>query len=300
MIRSSIAEGIRRTARRPGLVLLLYGIMLGLAALLAVPVYRIVDLGFGSSGFSPDLAERFDLVVWADWLRQGRAGLMAAVRQFIWVIPLYIVIKVAAYVGLVNALKEDGGGSFWSGVGEYTLRGLALASIYAMLALVGAGALWIVLSAIISDAGQVVTFWIALVIGPLLTVAVLGLVDLMHDYARIRLVMRQESILSSFLHGSFWPLRRLSAIVLYKLWFFAAAVVWLIPFWIDLEFGKTTVWAMIGAFATQQVVILLRQAVSVGWVASEVAYFEEKFVPPPEPLDEETAATSEESPSGLH
>ena len=59
MIRSHIARGFGKAASRRSLILLLYLVGLGIAALLAVPVVRTIDTLFGSSGFSPEMAERF-------------------------------------------------------------------------------------------------------------------------------------------------------------------------------------------------------------------------------------------------
>ena len=140
--------------------------------------------------------------------------------------------------------------------------------------------LWIVVGALIDGTGEVGTFWLAIVIGPLLTVAFLATVDFMHDYARIRLVTRGEGVFKAFIGGSGWALSRMSAIILYKSWFFVAAILWLVPFWLDLSLAKTTVMGMLGAFLLQQVVILLRQAVSVAWIGSEVEFFEGRFVEP--------------------
>jgi hypothetical protein len=133
--------------------------------------------------------------------------------------------------------------------------------------------------------------------------------DVMHDYARIHLVTR-GGIWRSLIEGSIWPLKRLSALVMYDLWYFVAAVLWVLPFALDLALPKVTIAGMIGAFLLQQVAIFARTAVSVGWIGSEVFYFEERAEPEPEvePVTEETEfqsseaespeSTSETSPTG--
>ncbi|MFV1981657.1 MAG: hypothetical protein ACC655_10920 [Rhodothermia bacterium] len=286
MIRSLIARGIAKAASRRSLILLLYLVGLGVAALLAVPVFRAVDTLFGSSGFSAELARRFDIVLWMDMLEKGGTALAGAMRQFFWAIPLFIVWKVASQVGLVYALKDDGQASFWEGVSRYTLRGLLLALIYLLLGGFAIAILWIILVLIIKGQGEPGQFWTAIVIGPILSIVILALFDLMHDYARMRLVLRRDGIWRSFLSGSFFPIRRLSALFLYKVWFLVGGVLWLLPFWLDGVFAKTTIAGMLGAFLVQQIVILTRHGATVAWIGSEVFYFEANAEALIEPADD--------------
>ena len=199
MTRSHIARGFTRATSRRSLILLLYLVGLGLAALLAVPVFRTIDTLFGSSGFSAELTEQFDIVLWADMMGEARGWLGAVLRQFFWAIPVFIVWKVASQVGLVYALKDDGQSSFWEGVSRYTLRGLLLALIYLLLGGFVVIVLWIILVAVLKGLEEPAQFWTAIVIGPLMSIAILATIDLMHDYARMRLVLRGDGIWSAFL-----------------------------------------------------------------------------------------------------
>lgn len=253
---------------------------LGLAAILAVPVFRAVEIVTGNSGFSPDLASRFDLVLWWDIMDQTGPVLAAAFRQLIWALPLFLVWKAASQVGLIHALKDDSEASFWEGVARFTPKALGLTLLYMLLGVLAVGALWTTVASVSSSLGSPglmwtpAQFWTLVVVGPLATVVILAILDLMQDYARMHLVLRGKGIWDSFVLGSSWPFRKLWAIALYKIWFFAAAVVWLLPFWVDGRFSKTTIGGMLLAFLVQQVVIFLRQGVSVAWIGSETACFE--------------------------
>jgi hypothetical protein len=169
-----------------------------------------------------------------------------------------------------------------------------MALAFMLVATVALGFLWIVLMALIRGSGEVGSFWLSLVVGPLLTAMTIAQLDVMHDYARIHLVTR-GGIWRSLIEGSIWPLKRLSALVMYDLWYFVAAVLWVLPFALDLALPKITIAGMIGAFLLQQVAILARTALSVGWIGSEVYYFEERAEPEPEPeSDPEPEPFSEE------
>lgn len=287
MIRSAIASGIRKAARRSSLIVLLYFVGLALAALLSVPVFRAVDLLFGESGFSPELARRFDVVLWADMIEKGGSALAAAFRQLMWAIPLFVIWKTASHIGLMHALHGDGQWSFWEGVGRFTLRGLPLAMIYLFVGSVAIVVLWIAVAAVADGLSEPGRFWTYIVIGPVLTVLVAATLDLMHDYARIQLVLRGAGVWESLIAGSIWPAKRLSALFLYDAWFAAGAALWLVPFWLDASFAKVTIAGMLGAFLLQQVAIIARQAVTVGWIGAEVSFFEALAEPASEPASYE-------------
>lgn len=285
MIRSHISAGFGKAADRRSLILLLYLVGLAIAVLLAVPVFRAIDGIFGSSGFSAELANRFDIILWIDMLEKGGSAFAATIRQFFWAIPLFIIWKVASQVGLVFALEDDGQGSFWEGVSRYTLRGLLLALIYLLLGVISMVVLWVILTVVIKGMGEPGQVWTGLVIGPLLSIVILAMFDMMHDYARMHLVLRERGIWESFLSGSFYPVRRLSALLLYKFWFLIGGLLWLLPFWLDGAFAKTTIAGMFGAFLVQQAAIFVRHGVTVGWVGSQISYFEanaEIIIEPPE------------------
>lgn len=274
-----IKEGFGKAAHRRSLILLLYLATLGLAMILAVPVFRGVDLAFGTSGFSRELAEKFDVILWVNALKGLGSTLSATISQFFWAIPLFIVWKVASQVGLVHALQGQADKPFWEGVGRHTVRGLGLAVIFLLLALFLVVAVWIVLGGLLSgmdDPGLSWTpqqYWTVMAVGPAITILILAALDLMHDYARMHLVLRGQGIWESFIAGLGWPFRRFSAVAVYGFWLILGAAFWTLPFLIDYVLAKTTTGGILGAFALQQIAILVRNGVSVGWIGSEVSLF---------------------------
>jgi hypothetical protein len=112
------------------------------------------------------------------------------------------------------------------------------------------------------------------VVGPLLTVAIVATLDFMHDYARMHLVLRGYRIWDAFSAGCNWPFRHFSAVFIYKFWFVTATLLWLVPFWLDGAVQETVMVAILGTFLLQQLTIVTRQAVMVGWIGSQVSFFE--------------------------
>jgi len=286
MTGSFVSVGIKKAASRRSLILLLYSTGLAIAALLSVTVFRVLAIEFGNSGFSGDLAKQFDIVLWADLLAEdGVSGLAAAVRQFFWAIPLYMVWKVASQVGLIHALSRDAHASFWVGVEKYTLRAIPLALLYLVVAVILTVLVWVIVGAFTVNAGEVVVFWGNIVFGPLATIGVLGMTDMMHDYARMSLVLHGSTVWRSWRKGMTWPVGRFSVILLYKFWFLVATVFVLLPTGIDYVMAKTAFGGIVAAFLLQQVALLLRNGVTVAWIGSEVSLFDEHVERDPDPED---------------
>lgn len=275
MFTSSLKAGISAARRRPGLALLVYGADLALAAVLSVPLYHALGSAVGRTGHGPDLARGFDLVLWADVMEQVRVVFGALGAQLFWMLPLYLGWKAAAAVGLVHALRGSGARSFWQGVGRYGASGLLLALAFALpVALLLPGAA--VASALVEAlwGGEVARVWFHFVLLPLGGAAVLALLDLMHDYARIALVAGEERVRAAIRTGLAWPFRRPAAIALYAAWLVPAALLVAAPTLMDAAATAGTgasIWLL---FLLQQACLVLRAAATVGWLGSEVAFYE--------------------------
>lgn len=275
---SSLKAGLAAVRRCAGLVLLLYAVDLALAFVLAVPLYSALARAVGPTGFGPDLAAGFDLVLWADVMQKAADVFRALGAQLFWMVPLYAVWKTAAGVGLVHALGRGGAGSFWQGVGRHTGRGLLVALGFAPLVagwLIAVVVLYALVDGVSDD--EVVLFWANLVWLPLLAAAGLALLDLMHDYARIALVVDEHPgrpVRRSLRAGLGWPFRHGLALALYALWLVPAALLLVAPSLFDTAFTAGTAGAIWLLFLVQQLCLLLRAATSVGWLGSEVAFFE--------------------------
>lgn len=274
MFIQSVKAGLVALRQRPGLVFLLYGVNLAIAFVLAVPLYSALSGITGETGFGPELAAGFDAVLWADILEKAGPVFRALGAQLFWMAPLYLVWKVAAGVGLAHALRGRGR-SFWQGVGRYTGHGLLLALGFVPL-LLGLGLALVLLGVLagILWEGEVGTFWWNVVLLPALLVGGLALLDLMHDYARIALVVDDRPVRSAFKTGVRWPFRHRAALVVYGFWFVVAALLLAAPVLPDLSTAAATAASVGLLFLLQQLFLMLRAATTVAWIGSEVALYE--------------------------
>ena len=275
MIRKSIAAGLTGIRRRPGVIALLYGMNLLLAFVLSVPVYFALQEAIGPTGFGEDLARSFDVVLWADLLEKAGDILQAIPFQLLWMVPLYLLWKVATSVGLIHALRGEQIRPFWEGVGRYTGRGLLIALLFFVLFAAGIIGL-IVLALILNGAwsGEVGTFWVNFVIVPTLFISMIAVLDLMHDYANITLVVEERPFLKATVNGIRWPIKHGHASWLYLAWFVPAALLLLLPTVLDMTLTAGTNLGIWGLFLLQQLLLFLRAATTVGWLGSEVALYE--------------------------
>lgn len=275
MIKQSIAAGFTGIRRRPGLVVLIYAMNLALAFILSVPVAITLGNTVGSTGFDADLAGGFDIVLWADIIEEAGKALLGLQLQLLWMIPLYLLWKAAASVGLIHALRGDDAQSFWQGVGRYTARAVLLGLLFLVLVLIGGGVLVVVAGVLaVLWPGEVGAFWINLVILPTCALVILAAFDLMHDYARMALVVGEKKVFKAMGSGLAWPFKRRKANALYAAWFVPAAVLLLLPTALDMNVAAATGGAVWGLFLMQQILLLLRAAVTVGWFGSETAFYE--------------------------
>ena len=275
MIKQSFTDGLRRLRRHQGLVVLLYAMNLVIALVLSIPVAITLGTAVGPTGFGADLAAGFDIVLWADLIEEVGETLGGLQMQLLWMIPLYLVWKAAAGVGLVHALRGDGSRSFWQGVGRYAGRGVWLGLGFlaiTLMSIVGVSILGLVLAS--SWTGEVGSFWVNFVIIPTLLISVLAVLDLMHDYARLALVIDEQPVLTALGTGLRWPLKHGQASWLYLLWFAPAAVLLLLPTVLDMNVAAATGGAIWGLFLAQQALLLARAGVTVGWLGSETALYE--------------------------
>ena len=276
MLRDAFRAGFSGIARRFGLVVLLYAVGGLVAFVLSIPIHNALADVVGPTGFGPDLAGSFDVVLWADIMEAVGTTLGAVVAQLLWVVPLYLVWKTAAHVGLVHALRGSRVRSFWQGVGRYTGRALLLALLYGLM-LLGVALILFVILVLLGTLwqGEVANFWITAVIVPTLLITFLSVLDLMHDYSHIALVADSQSVESAWWTGIKWPFRHGASSRLYVMWFALAALTLVFPTLLDLSFTAETTRSIWLLFILQQIALLARAAVTVGWIGSEVAFFED-------------------------
>lgn len=274
MIARSISNGVRLAARRPGLTLLIYLANFFVALLISVPVYGALSAATATTGFGSELVERFDVVLWADIIEKAGDVFLASFGQLLWAIPLFLLWKIAMSVGLIHALRDGGIRSFWEGVGHFTGRATLLALLFLLTLLAWlfvAGVVIVIAGLFFSHAeAQFTLYWIVM---PAALVVGLAVLDLMHDFGRISLVNSHAGVVAAWMDGLRFPFRRPSSVAVYLFWAVLAALVSLAAVRLHASWAATMagVWVL---FLGQQVVFLLRGALTVAWFGSEVSLAE--------------------------
>jgi MFS family permease len=278
---TSIQAGLDDARRRPTLVLLVYAVNLVGALLLSVPLYGLLVDSIGRSGFGDQKLLDFDILLWQEALVQIGPSLGVVALQLLWLIPLYMAWRVVAGVGLVYALQQGGTWPFWRGVARYVPRGILLALLWLLVrVLIGSAVIVAAITLMAAWGGEVGAFWTIFVILPTLLISGMAMVDLFERYGRLALIIRHEYTLSAFATGAVWPFRHGNASALYLFWFFFALAILAVPTLIGSQGASSTAGVWI-AFLLQQLVLLVRAAITVAWTGSEVALFERVWMSAP-------------------
>ncbi|MDA0875524.1 MAG: hypothetical protein O3C45_10760 [Bacteroidetes bacterium] len=283
MIVRILTDGWGAAVKRPGLAGLLYAGNLILGIILSIPILVAFSNAASETGWSPDLASEFDAALWADLLRESGPLVSTMLSQLLWVLPVLYLWKVGSTVGIVHAMRGDRTGSFWEGLGKYAGKAIVLGLPFLVLAglmVLGIVLLIALLSA--SPIGEVGQFWIRFVVAPILIVLAVAVVDLMHDFARLELVLRGQTVWNAMYAGMGWFWQSGSAQALYMAWLVIGSLALILPFWADMAVG-----GLFLAFLLQQALLFVRSMVSVGWLTSEVLLFQE--LEPGEPATEPSA-----------
>jgi len=280
-----IADGWSASVKRPGLAGLLFAGNLILGIILAIPVLMAFSQAVSSTGFSPELSEEFDIALWADLMEESGPVFQTMLAQLFWILPVLYIWKVGAAVGIVYALSGDRDGSFWTGLGKHAGRALLLGLPYVVMAgliILGIMLINIVVSLVFS--GEVLLFWVRFVGTPVLLILALAVLDMMHDFARLELVIRKKGVWICFFEGIRWFFRSGTGQAIYLTWFVIGLVALALPFWADLAFG-----GLFLAFVLQQALLYVRSLVTVGWLGSEVFFFQEIIPVEPDATQEQVA-----------
>ena len=276
MVITSIKKGIGLIKKRLRLVVLLYLINLILAALVAVPFFNILFDEIGGTGFGAELSEAFDPILWIEILREIGGDVTQLLKQSLWVIPVLWVWKTAAQVGVIYALHHGAIWPFWRGVGYYTGAGLLLGLMFLPLKLI-----WITLIYFIAVAlepvlqGEVVFFWVLGVALPVVLLAGLAILELYQRFGRLSIVIGHKKAWRAMRAGFKWPQRYPAAAGIFLAWYAITLLLLVASTALNaqLHVGIQAVWL---AVAVQQVFLLARSAVTVGWIGSEVHLYENK------------------------
>ena len=279
---SYIKAGVGALRARPWLAVLLFSVHAVLGYFIATPIGAALDSTFGPAGF-----EEIDIALLAD-IPEVLLGAFGTVFGLLFVAALILFVwSSAAGVGLPQALRQGGARSFWSGVDRYFWRGLGLTGLFLFPIGLWTGAM-AVLATLLSFglSSEVTQFWAVFVAVPVLWMTGMAALDLTLDYARIALVSRDSGIVESAKMGLRHGLRSGRAQAVYLVWFVPSILLLLLPTELEMAIG-----ASFGLFLLQQLVLLGRSFVSVGWMGSQVALFEDADLP--EAIAETTTAATE-------
>lgn len=279
MLGKSILEGFRLIRGRFRLVVLVYALNLLLVFAVAFPVYRIMMESVGATGFGKDLLLEFDILLWREILIENRDSLQQLLWTVLLVIPVFWVWKTAVQMGTIYALHQGAMWSFWPGVFTHTGSGLMVGLCFLPLK-----AAWVVLTFIGAAflqtsyfSGEVGSFWLMAVCTPIVLLTGLAILELYQRYARLALVVRNDRLVQALKVGFVWPQRHSVISLVYLYWYGITAGVFLFSMFVNAELHVGTSYVLLALFI-QQVIMLGRSAVTVGWVGSEVFLFESTLV----------------------
>lgn len=290
--------GMVHQNRKAVWVLLIFNLMLAAAA--ALPIYHGILNFTGHSLMSRTLASGFSI----DWLTDfdhNHKGALDHYAGVVWWFALVSVPLNAVLSGGVIAGLRDPSMGFFHSAGRYAWRLLRLT-------ILGLICYWIVFLLVEAGLGNLIdkwtrhwladrpVFWVQLASGLLLVLG-LGFVNLVMDYARVRLVMEDGfSAIEAFLASLGFSLRR----------FHKAALVYAVPSLCGLAllalYRVALPWSIINArigstsgprwaepltlallFVAQQAVMFGRYWFRVATWASEWSYYSAASRPPQEP-----------------
>mgnify|MGYP000851864377 FL=1 len=276
MVLRSFTEGIRNTARRPKLILLLWLTGLVIAALLAIPAtFAIEAFAHVLPEGNPDIWKTplHQTVFW-ELLIQIRSAFGATFLSLLWVLPLVWIWKVAYAVGLYHTFRPETPGAFREGVARYWSKGMAL-SIRFLILSIGTQLFLIIVSMVLGFTiqGERALFWLFAVIWPILAISAYALLALFQDYARVAMVLEDISPKVAFRNGLRFPFRYGNASKLFLLWFAIMLFVGVLPNILELRFGFASPTASWIGFLLTQILLFIRAGAIVGWHNSNVVFY---------------------------
>ena len=261
--------------RRFRLVALIYALHLALVLLVVFPLYSVIVENVGVTGFGRDLVQGFDLLLWREILLDNRDAFIQVLLRALMVIPVFWVWKTATQMGVIYALHNGAIWPFWPGVYYHTVRGVVLGVFFLLFKVAWAVSVYMGVVFLQKSffGGEIGSFWLIAVVLPTALLAGLAIIDLYQRYSRIALVVRNEQVPGAIRAGFNWPSRFPVISLVYVIWYVIAAGVFVAGLLLNARLHVGISFFLL-AVVLQQVVLLARSAVTVGWVGSEVHLFE--------------------------
>ena len=276
MFGKSIIEGFSLIGRRFRLVVLIYALNLVITFLVVWPIYNMLVESVGATGFGRDLVQQFDLLLWREILIENREVFLQLLLRGLWVLPLVWIWKTATQVGVIYALHQGAIWPFWSGVYFHTIRGLILGLFFILLKAawvvsIFIGVLYVQESFFGSEVGL---FWLMGVILPFVLLTGLAIIELYQRYSRLALVIRNDWVRDAIRMGFYWPTKNSVASLVFISWYFIGLALSAISLFVNAKLHVGLSFLLL-VVIVQQAILILRSAVTVGWVGSEVFLFEQ-------------------------
>ncbi len=261
--------GFGGALRRFDLVVLIYGVQLAFAAVLAAPIARSLGSIVGPTGFGSDLVAGSDIVLWADILGEEARSLGRSFLHLLWFVPIVMLWKAAKGVGLVHALGIERGHSFWRGAVRFGLRSVLVGMLFAALSVVlGAVLLMLAVGVARASSSPVAAYWILAVCLPLPLLATLIGIDVLRSVSRAVIATADASTLSSIRDGFEGVMRQPQLLLVYGVWKLFGLGCFSLSFLAELQFAAGGKGAVVALFMLQQVLLMLGALWSVSWFGS--------------------------------
>ncbi len=298
-LRKALVEGIRQTNRSLAVVWILFGVNFLLALIPALLFRSGIIAGFGSSLAPEQLISRFDFTVYMDLMYKNSGSLSGAFALITWFVIVNNLLSTFLDGGIIGTLGETSERftfpSFFSLCGRFAGRFIRLFLVL-ILAIVAVGMVAMMVSGAVYSlvAGEGETeIEILRAAASAITVFILpmSMLALSADYARvITVAVDQRSMFKAFWLGVRFTFTHLiKTYGLYLILMIPALVLLLSWILISIGLNTSTIWAVLGVFLLQQVVVMARLWVKVVSVGSQVAFYASLkpvmvFEPQPVPL----------------
>ncbi len=275
-------KGLRDAVSRPKMVFVLW---LG-NLLAAVPLYLLFTGAFnaslGASGLARGLAAKTDMNVLLEILTTSGPAIRDLVRAALGLTLVYEFAWIFFAGGILQTLLGDAAApfasEFFSGGGRFYGRFFRL-TLFSFLLWLPAGALFIVfdgiLSAVQSDPNREQLGFFLVLARYAFAFALLHLIRMILDYARIRVAVRDSrDVFAELGRAVRFVLGRLGrTLALYYLLGLAGLAI-LVLFWIlDSALPKTTPAAILAALVLTQVFIAARSGLRIASQSAQAAFY---------------------------